>query len=102
MKYLTVLLMFAAFTATSFSQYAVRAGMGISFVSMPSLTDYLNQNFVPPDQQLGSFNSSVVFSGEGYMAVSKNYEVGLEVAYLLNFVKKIVRRTFIAITSLIL
>lgn len=84
MKYLTVTLMFLIFTATSFSQYAVRGGMGISFVSMPSLTDYLNQNFVPPDQQLGSFNTSVVFSGEGYVAVKKNYEVGIEVAYLIN------------------
>lgn len=84
MKYLTIVFLFFIFTATSFSQYSVRAGMGISFVSMPSLTDYLNQNFVPPDQQLGAFNSSVVFSGEGYLAVSKNYEIGLEVAYLLN------------------
>jgi hypothetical protein len=84
MKYLTVILLFMTFTVASFSQVSVRGGMGISFVSMPSLTDYLNQNFVPPDQQLGTFNSSVIFSGEGYVTVRKNYEVGIEVAYLLN------------------
>ena len=84
MKYLTVIFMSVIFTATSFPQFSVRGGMGISFVSMPSLTDYLNQNFVPSNQQLGSFNSSVIFSGEGYMPVSKNYDIGLEVAYLIN------------------
>jgi hypothetical protein len=51
---------------------------------MPSLIDYLNQNFAPADQQLGTFNSAIVFSGEGGYLLNNHYEVGLEVAYLVN------------------
>jgi hypothetical protein len=69
---------------TSYSQYDLRAGMGISFVSTPSLIDYLNLHFAPSDQQLGVFNSAVVFSGEAGYYVNDSYEVGVDFAYELN------------------
>jgi len=84
MKFLYVLIICLTISSTSFSQYYVRAGMGITFVSMPSLIDYLNQNFALPNQQLGTFNSAIVFSGEGGYLLNDHYEVGLEVAYLIN------------------
>ncbi len=49
MKFLYVLIICLTISSTSFSQYYVRAGMGITFVNMPSLIDYLNQNFAPPE-----------------------------------------------------
>jgi hypothetical protein len=84
MKFITALIFCLTISSTSFSQYYARAGMEISYISMPSLTDYLNQNFAPSDQQLGTFNSAIVFSGEGGYLLNDHYAVGLEVAYLIN------------------
>jgi len=84
MKYIYAVFILLTFSTTSYSQYDVRAGMGISFGTMPSLIDYLNQNFVPSNQQLGVFNSAIIFSGEGGYMIHSNYEVGIEVAYLIN------------------
>ena len=58
--------------------------MGIGFGSTPSLKDYVNQ--IANYQELGSFTSSVIFSGEFDYNASKTYDLGLEVAYLLNSV----------------
>ena len=63
-KYLYSIIVVLIITGTSYSQYDFRAGMGISVVNTPSLIDYLNQHFAQ-NQQLGVFNSSIVFSGEG-------------------------------------
>lgn len=84
MKFAYTLLIILFTASTSFSQFEVRGGMGISFVNMPSVIDYLNQNFAPSDQQLGTFNSAVTFSVEGDYMLKNNYELGLEVAYLIN------------------
>ncbi len=84
MKLLSALIICLTISSTSYSQYYVRAGMEISFINMPSLIDYINQNFAPPNQQLGTFNSAIVFSGEGGFQLNNNYELGLEVAYLIN------------------
>lgn len=67
-----------------FPQSFVRGGMGIQFQSSPSLTDYINQNFASPAEQLASFSSSVIFSAEGGTRISANTELALEVAYLIN------------------
>jgi len=81
MKFLYMLILCFAITTTSFSQYYVRAGMGITYISMPSLIDYLNQSLT---QQLSTFNSAIVFSAEGGYLLNNHYEAGLEVAYLVN------------------
>jgi hypothetical protein len=66
----------------SFSQTEVRASMGIDFISSPSLTDYLNQTYA--SGQLNTFNSAIIFSFEADRFLNNNYQVGLELSYLLN------------------
>ena len=84
MKYIYTLVLILMFASLSYSQYDIRAGMGISFATTPSLTDYLNQNFVPSNQQIGLFGSAIVFSGEGGYLLNDHYELGIELAYLIN------------------
>jgi hypothetical protein len=81
MKYLLTLIISCFIITTSYSQYEIRAGMGINFGSTPSLKDYINQ--IAGYQQLGSFNSAVVFSGEFDYSVSNSYDIGFELGYLL-------------------
>jgi hypothetical protein len=66
------------------SQVVLRAGMGIHFQNTPSLTDYINQNYATSAEQRGDFNSAIMFSGEGGYLISENYEVALELGYLLS------------------
>ncbi len=66
----------------SFSQTEVRASMGIDFISSPSLTDYLNQTYA--NGQLSTFNSAIIFSLEADRFLKENYQVGLELSYLIN------------------
>ena len=84
MKYIYTFILILTFATISYSQYDIRAGMGISFGATPSLTDYLNQNFEPSNQQLGIFGSAIVFSGEGGYLLNNHYEIGVELAYLIN------------------
>ena len=57
--------------------------MGIYFASIPSMQDYVNQNFAPSNDQLSSFVSSVMFAGEAGVFISPGFETSLELAYLL-------------------
>ena len=84
MKYILTVFLSVLFFTNAFSQYEVRAAMGINFGSTPSLKDYINQ--IAGYNEMGSFNSSVMFSGEFDYNVSQTYDLGLEVAYLLNSV----------------
>jgi len=68
----------------SFPQVSLRGGMGIDLISIPSLKDYLNIYFAPSDNQVGSFATAVIFSGEADFKEFENYEVGIELAYLYN------------------
>ena len=65
-------------------KFDLRGGMGISFISIPSLTDYLNLNFAAPNQQIATFGSAVTFSGEAGYFVNDHYEIGIEVGYMIN------------------
>ncbi len=71
-------------STNQFERFDLRGGMGISFVNMPSLTDYLNENFAASNQQLGTFGSAVTFSGEAGYLLNDHYEIGIEAAYLIN------------------
>ncbi len=83
-KVITVII-FLTITGTGFSQFAVRGGMGITFIDIPSLVDYLNnQSIAPANQQLGIFSSAVMFSGEFDYVLNPSHEVGIEAAYLIN------------------
>jgi hypothetical protein len=83
MKKIYLLVLSLCFSSLGLAQFSLRADMGIDFVSTPSLTDYVNQNFAGGDQ-LGSFNSAVNFSVEGNYPVSRSYSLGVEIAYQLN------------------
>jgi len=79
-KILTALLILNCFSVMK-AQGELKAVMGINFMSIPSMQDYLNQNFAPPDDQLGSFISSIIFAGEGGLFLSENFEMTVEVGY---------------------
>ncbi len=83
MKKLFVLIIFIAIANISFAQKAneVRASMGIDFVSVPSLKDYLEANYT---DLLGTFNSAVNFSGSYGRMISQNDQLEAELSYLLN------------------
>jgi hypothetical protein len=58
----------------------VRASMGIDFVSIPSLKNYIDQL---PYEQLADFNSAINFSGSYGRMLSESYQLQAEVSYLL-------------------
>ncbi len=80
----TALLLFFLFTAISYSQFDIRGGMGIDFISAPSYSDYINQSFAAPGNQLSSFNSAIVFSLEFAYHMQQSYHIAIEGAYLIN------------------
>lgn len=81
MKKSTFVILFIICSSFTFAQVELKGTMGIYFLSIPSMQDYVNQNFAPPDDQLSSFVSSVMFAGEGGLFVSKNFEASVELAY---------------------
>ena len=58
----------------------VRGSMGIDFVSVPSLKDYIDQL---PYEQLADFNSAIDFSGSYGRMLSESFQLQAEVSYLL-------------------
>ncbi len=91
MKYSFTFILMFFISVISFAQnnmekarFDFRGGMGISFIAIPSLTDYLNLNFTAPGQRLATFGSAVNFSGEAGYLLNEHYEIGIEVAYLIN------------------
>ncbi len=83
-KFLFTILLLIVVSKPSFSQYELRASMGIDYASMPSLVDYINQSYAPAGNQLNSFNSAIEFSAEAGYLVNKHYQVGFELGYLIN------------------
>lgn len=83
MKKIFVIFVLLIAANLSFAQKAneVRASMGIDFVSVPSLKDYLEANYT---DLLGSFNSAVNFSGSYGRMISSNSQLEGELGYLLN------------------
>ncbi len=81
MKFITMVVLLFILSFNSFAQVEVRGGMGINYLSNPSLTDYIGGIVY---QQLPSFNSAVNFSLEGGYYLNNSFQMGLEVAYLLN------------------
>lgn len=66
------------------SQVDVRASMGINYVTIPSLRDYINDNYAFGSDRLESFNAEVQFSGEASFSINRNYQLGIEYAYSIN------------------
>ena len=81
MRYFAFVALLALAISTSYSQVRVRGGMGVDYISDPSLYNYFNQNFAQPGTQLSSLSASVNFSFEADYMISNSYEIGLDVAY---------------------
>ncbi len=64
----------------AYAQTELKATMGINFVSIPSVQDYINQSYQPIDE-VGTFSSAVIFTVEVGQFLSSNFELGLEVPY---------------------
>ena len=64
----------------AYAQTELKATMGINFISIPSVQDYINQSF-QPIVEVGSFSSAVIFTVEAGQFLSSNFELGLEVPY---------------------
>ncbi len=65
----------------TFSQTELKATMGINLISIPSAQDYINQNYAPQDDQLGTFNTAVIFSGEVGYFLNEKFEMSIEFPY---------------------
>ena len=81
MKKLLTVCFLLLFGSTSFSQYSLRAWLGIEFKNISSFYDYINQNFAPPNNQIENFNSAINFSVEIDKSLSDNFDLGIEIAY---------------------
>ena len=79
-KIILLFLLFITFSF-SFAQIELKGTMGINFLSVPSVQDYINENFAPSDAQLGTFNSAVIFTGEVGTFLGKDFELSLEIPY---------------------
>lgn len=82
MKKIVLPFVLFALNVNIFAQIEIKGSMGINFLSIPSLTDYINQSdLTPPNQELGTFNSAVIFCGEVGTFLSNDFEISLEVPY---------------------
>lgn len=70
------------FSLTASAQVDLMAGMGISFQSTPSLTDYIN-NLVPAGEEIAEYSSAVTFFGEADYTVNPTFDLGIEYEYRL-------------------
>ena len=83
MKKTFLILLIVLSTSSLFAQKdnEVRASMGIDFISVPELKDYLEANYT---DKLSDFSSAVNFSGSYGRMVSENTQLEVEIGYLLN------------------
>ncbi|MCU0342433.1 MAG: hypothetical protein MUF28_01270 [Ignavibacterium sp.] len=82
MKKILILIFAMALSFISFAQKQneVRGSMGIDFISVPSLKEYIDQL---PYEQLTDFNSAVNFSGSYGRMLSESFQLQAELGYLL-------------------
>lgn len=70
-----------SFLSFAQKQNEIRASMGIDFVSVPDLKDYLERNYT---DVLSDFSSAVNFSGSYGIMIGETSQLELEAGYLLN------------------
>jgi hypothetical protein len=64
----------------SYSQVELKGTMGINFLSIPSVQDYINQSY-PLGEEIGTFSTAVIFAGEGGYFISNNFVMSVEIPY---------------------
>ncbi|MGE5436721.1 MAG: hypothetical protein ACM3O3_05795 [Syntrophothermus sp.] len=65
----------------AYSQVEVKAGMGINYLSMPSLYDYINTYYASSSDQVPTFSSAINGFIEVNYPLQKNFYIGLEGVY---------------------
>ena len=68
-------------TELSFAQTELKGTMGINFISIPSAQDYINQNYAPYNDELNSFNTAVIFTGEAGYFFNEKFEMSIDIPY---------------------
>ena len=81
MKKITLFFLLIIISKLSIAQIEIKGTMGINFLSVPSMQDYIN--FSQPDDQLGSFNSAIIFTVEGGYFLSPSFVISIDGAYQL-------------------
>ncbi|MCW8804123.1 MAG: hypothetical protein OQK57_06970, partial [Ignavibacteriaceae bacterium] len=81
MKKTTILFLLIILSDFSLAQIELKGTMGINFISIPSVQDYINENYATSGGELGTFNSAVIFSGEVGTFINKSFELSIEVPY---------------------
>ncbi|NWG29249.1 MAG: hypothetical protein HXY48_12040 [Ignavibacteriaceae bacterium] len=81
MKKTKLLLLLFVVSNFSLAQIELKGTMGINFLSIPSVQDYINENYAPSNAQLGTFSSAVIFTGEAGTFLSKPFELSVEIPY---------------------
>jgi len=79
--FIPMFIILISFTSFSQKDNEVRASMGIDFVSVPVLKDYLERNYT---EVLSDFSSAVNFSGSFGRMIGETSQLELELGYLLN------------------
>lgn len=78
----TILLFLAIIiTIPTFAQTELKATMGINFINLPSVQDYINFTYPSEVDQLSSFNTAAIFTGEIGYFFSNSFEVSIEIPY---------------------
>ena len=83
MKKILTSLLVIVISVFSFAQTEneVRASMGIDFVSLPDLKNYLEANYT---DILSDFSSAINFSGAYGRMIGENNQLEIELGYLLS------------------
>jgi hypothetical protein len=81
MKKTALLFLLIIVSDFTLAQIELKGTMGINFLSVPSMQDYIN--FTHPDDQLSSFNSAIIFAGEAGNFFSPSFLLSIEGAYQL-------------------
>jgi hypothetical protein len=81
MKKNILILSIIIFTKLSFAQIELKGTMGINLVSVTSAQDYINQNYAPYDDELNTFNTAVIFTGEVGYFFNEKFEMSVDLPY---------------------
>jgi len=81
MKKNILILSIIIFTKLSFAQIELKGTMGINLISVTSAQDYINQNYAPYDDELNTFNTAVIFTGEAGYFFNEKFEMSVDLPY---------------------
>ncbi|MFI5236382.1 MAG: hypothetical protein ACHQLA_00420 [Ignavibacteriales bacterium] len=69
------------FANLSIAQIELKGTMGVNLINIPSVQDYINQIYAPYDNELSSFNTAVIFTGEVGYFLNEKFEMTIDLPY---------------------